>query len=224
MSDFDSDDKDRLLEEFRACMERCDEEDANEADDEESSVDLFTLLKEMAELKNEVRLESRQYKVMLEELRSFSDGLREQNQRLIHDLERAREQAAIIQRKTERDLFLDMLDLRDRLEAGVKASASHQPHFISSLFPSEMRFARSLGEGLTLSLQRLDDQLASYRVRPFNATGQSLDPHLMRVVGLEFVPGKPDGYVLRESRRGFYHDGELLRAAEVIVNKRESEL
>lgn len=224
MSDFDLDEKERLLEEFRACLERCDDEGTNEADDEENRVDLFTLLKEIAELKNEVRLESRQYKVMLEELRSFSDGLREQNQRLIQDLERAREQSAVIQRKTERDLFLDMLDLRDRLEAGVKASVSHQPHFIFRLFPNEMRFARSQGEGLTLILQRLDDQLASYRVRPFNAIGQSLDPYLMRVVGLESVQEKPDGQVLRESRRGFYHDGELLRAAEVIVNKRESKI
>ena len=221
MRRLDPDEKERLLEEFRSCLERCDEDVANEEEDEEDRVDLFTLLREMAELKNEVRLESRQYKIMLEELRNFSDGLREQNQRLVQDVERAREQSAAIQRKTERDLLLDMLDLRDRLEAGVIASVSHQPSFLSRLVPGEARFALRLGEGLSLSLQRLDDQLASYRVRPFNAVGQTLDPHLMCAVGLESEPKKPDGQVLRETRRGFYHDSDLLRAAEVIVNKIE---
>ena len=42
----------------------------------------------------------------------------------------------------------------------------------------------------------------------------------MRAVGVEADPEAPDGVVLREVRRGFYHGGELLRAAEVIVNKK----
>ena len=207
--------KERLLEEFRACLEGWDEKG------DEGGVDLHTLLIEMAELKNEVRVESRQYKSMLAELRNFGDALREQNERLARDLERAREQAVSTQRQTERSLLLVMLDLRDRLEAGVDASAMRRPSFLSRLVAGEARFAQSLGQGLTLSLQRLDDQLARYQVRPLNAVGQILDPHRMRVVGLESLPEKPDGLVLRETRRGFFHDGELLRIAEVIVNKRE---
>jgi molecular chaperone GrpE (heat shock protein) len=45
----------------------------------------------------------------------------------------------------------------------------------------------------------------------------------MRVVGLEAASGvgrDPDGTVLREVQRGFFHDGELLRIAEVIVSKK----
>ena len=51
-----------------------------------------------------------------------------------------------------------------------------------------------------------------------------LDPHMMRAVGVVSEAGQPDALVLREARRGFLHDGELLRAADVIVNriKRES--
>ncbi|MHB1619125.1 MAG: nucleotide exchange factor GrpE [Sulfuricella sp.] len=207
--------KERLIEEFRSCLETWEESD--EGDD---AVDLHTLLAEMAALKNEIRLESRQFKSMLEEMRNFGDALREQNERLNRDLDRAREQAAAGKQKAERGLLLDMLDLRDRLQAGVDAGAAHGTSFFARLVPGETRFAASLGQGLALTLQRVDDVLAGYRVRSLDVVGQSLDPHLMRAVGVEAVADKPDGVVLREARRGFFHGGELLRAAEVIVNKK----
>jgi len=212
------DEKERLIEEFRACLETWEEGDGDE--EGASPVDLHTLLTEMAALKNEIRLESRQFKSMLEEMRSFGDALREQNERLNRDLERAREQAAAGRQKAERGLLLDMLDLRDRLQAGVDANTAHRPPFFARLAPGETRFAASLGQGLALTLSRLDDVLAGYRVRPLDVVGQALDPHTMRAVGVETMPGQPDGAVLFEARRGFFHGGELLRAAEVIVNKK----
>jgi len=216
MTSLDPDEKERLIDEFCACLETWEEGD--EAGD--NAVDLHTLLAEMAALKNEIRLESRQFKSMLEEMRSFGDALREQNERLNRDLDRAREQAAVGRQKAERGLLLDMLDLRDRLQAGVDADAAHHPSFFARLVDSETRFAASLGQGLALTLSRLDDVVKAYQVRPLDVLGQMLDPHLMRAVGVENVAGKPDGVVLREARRGFFHGGELLRAAEVIVNKK----
>lgn len=210
------DEKERLIEEFRACLEICeqgDEEDGN-------SVDLHTLLAEMAALKNEIRLESRQFKNMLDEMRSFGNVLREQNERLSRDLESAREQAAAGRQKAERGLLLDMLDLRDRLQAGVDARASHIPSFFARIIPGETHLAAILGEGLALTLQRLDDVLANYRVRQLEVAGKLLDPHLMRALGVETVADKPDGIVLRCARRGYFHGAELLRPAEVIVNKK----
>ncbi|MBI5438395.1 MAG: nucleotide exchange factor GrpE [Nitrosomonadales bacterium] len=212
----DPDEKERLVEEFRAFMETCEESDEGG----DNVIDLHTLLAEMAVLKNEIRLESRQFKSMLEEMRNFGDALREQNERLNRDLDLAREQVAAVRQKAERGLLLDMLDLRDRLQAGADVAATHRPSFFARLAPGETRFAGSLGQGLTLTLQRLDDALAGYRVRPLEVIGQPLDPRTMRAVGAETVAGKPDGAVLREARRGFFHGGELLRAAEVIVNKK----
>jgi molecular chaperone GrpE len=212
----DPSEKDRLIEEFRACLETWEESD----EDGDNAVDLHTLLAEMAALKSEIRLESRQFKCMLDEMRSFGDALREQNERLNRDLDRAREQAAAGKQRAERGLLLEMLDLRDRLQAGVDAGAAHHPSFLARMASGETRFAASLGQGLALTLQRVDDVLAGYQVRPLDVVGQSLDPHLMRAVGIEAVAGKPDGVVLREARRGFFHGGELLRAAEVIVNKK----
>lgn len=215
MRPLDDAEKQRLVEEFRACLEQW-EDDA----DQGAPVDLRTLLGEMAALKNEVRLESRQFKNALDELKNFGEALREHNERLARDLDRARSEAAEGQRQTERRLLLGMLDLRDRLQAGTDAAAARQPSALARLVPGETRFVRALSEGLTLTLQRLDELLASHRVRPVDAIGQRLDPQRMRVVGVEAAPEAPDGVVLREARRGFYHGAELLRAADVIVNKK----
>lgn len=207
--------KERLIEEFSALLDACEP-----GDEEDKPVDLHTLLAEMAALKNEIRLESRQFKSMLDEMRNFADVLREQNERLNRDLDIAREQAAAGRQKAERALLLEMLDLRDRLQAGKDAGAAHRPSLMARLLPGEVRFADSLVQGLALTLQRVDDALISHRVRPLDVLGLSLDPHLMRAVGVETVTDKPDGVVLREARRGFLYGGELLRAAEVVVNKK----
>jgi molecular chaperone GrpE len=237
-------DKDRLIEEFRSYLDQTfpddelaeDEDSWGDAEGEANAdtnvntnvntevakpeVDLFTLLSEMAMLKNEIRLESRQFKAMLEEMRKFGDVLSEQNERLNRDLERSREQVTLGKRQAERGLLLGLLDLRDRLQAGVDASLGRTSSFWARLAAAEVRFADSMAQGQALTLQRIDQLLSEYQVRPLEAIGLQLDPHLMRAVGVENLVDKPDGQVLREARRGFYHHGELLRAAEVIVNKR----
>ncbi|MES3021947.1 MAG: nucleotide exchange factor GrpE [Pseudomonadota bacterium] len=215
MSALDPDARERLLAQFSACLDQDDAADALDAE----GVDLHELLAELAMLKNEVRLESRQFKSMLDEMRALGENLRGQNERLAGELERARQQAAGAAREAERALLLDMLDLHDRLRAGLEAGAAHRPGLLARLAPGGARMAASLAEGTALTLQRLDQTLARHRVRPLEVLGEALDPHLMRAVGVEAVPGQADGVVLRETRRGFFHDGELLRAAEVIVNK-----
>lgn len=219
MRPLDDAEKQRLVEDFRACLEQWEEEGA----EDDPPIDLRTLLGEMAALKNEVRLESRQFKSALEELKSFGEALGAHNERLALDLDRARAEAAEAQRQAERRLLLGMLDLRDRLQAGADAAAARRPSALARLVPGETRFVRALSEGLTLTLQRLDELLATHRVRPIDALGQPLDPQRMRAVGVEAAPEAPDGVVLREARRGFYHGGELLRVAEVIVNKKATQ-
>ena len=226
----DPEERARLVDDFRAALERaarpCEPAggpDDQAAGDAETSVDLATLLSEMAVLKSELRLQSRQFKNTLDELRGFGNDLRQHGERLQRDLERAREQAASIQGQTERQFLLALLDLRDRLQSGVDAAGKPPSSFLTRLVPGPTRFAASLAEGQRLTLQRLDDLLASHRVRPLPVLGEILDPQRMRVVGVEAASSSssvPDGTILREVRRGFLHNGELLRVAEVIVSKK----
>lgn len=226
----DPEQRERLVDDFRAGLERAARHgepeglpDGESVGDPQTAVDLATLLSEMAVLKNEVRLQSRQFKNTLEELRLFGDDLRQHGERLQRDLERAREQAASVQGRTERQFLLVLLDLRDRLQSGVDAAGRPPSSFLTRLVPGPTRFAASLAEGQRLTLQRLDELLASHGVRSLQALGETLDPHRMRVVGVEAAAeaaNVADGTVLREVQRGFLHEGELLRVAQVIVSKK----
>lgn len=216
MTVLDEAQKATLVEQFRAGLELID----GEFEDDGQAIDLRSLLEEMAVLKNEVRLQARQFKAALEELHSFGETLREQNDRLQRDLDRARAQATDAKSQAERGLLLGLLELRDRLQAALDAATAWRPSKLARLLGGEQRFAQSLREGSTLTLRRLDDLLASYRVRAIVAVGQPLDPQLMHAVAVEDAPGLANGVVLRELRRGFFQGTELLRAAEVIVNKK----
>ena len=211
----DAETKERLIEQFRAGLDASEDE----ADDPGEALDLHTLLAEMAALKNEVRLQARQFKTALEQMQTLSEAQREQNDRLVRDLERARSQAADAKGQAERGLLLGLLELRDRLQSGLDMQTGWRPSPMQRLLGGERRFVQSLREGSTLTLQRLDELLAGYRVRGIAAVGQALDPQCMHAVATEWEPQAGEGVVLRELRRGFYQGTELLRAAEVIVNK-----
>lgn len=230
----DAEQRERLVDEFRGALEcaaRQHESSAAVASEVAAeapvTVDLATLLSEMAVLKNEVRLQSRQFKSALDEMRTFGNDLRLHGERLQRDLDAARERAVSIRAQTERQFLLALLDLRDRLQSGVDAAARPPSSFLGRLLPGPARFAASLAQGQQLTLQRLDDLLASHRVHALPVLGEILDPQRMRAVGVEDVgdsAGIPNGTVRREVRRGFLHNGELLRVAEVIVSKKATRI
>jgi molecular chaperone GrpE len=180
----DAETKERLIEQFRASLETGEDEMA----DADETLDLHTLLAEMAGLKNEVRLQARQFKTALEQMQVLSEALREHNERLQRDLERARSQAAEAKAQAERGLLLGLLELRDRLQSGLDAQAAWRPSPMQRLLGGERRLVQSLREGSTLTLQRLDELLARYRVRSIAAVGQTLDPQCMHAVAVEWVP------------------------------------
>jgi molecular chaperone GrpE len=215
MSTMDAVTRERLIEEFSACL---DEVDAPAQD--ARAVDLFSLLTEMAALKNEIRIESRQFKGALDEFRSFSDELNTHTRRLERDLEHLQAESANSERRIERTFLLGLLDLRDSLQNGVEAAGRVPSSFLDRLITGPARFAASLAQGQRLTLQRLDDMLSAHGVRPMGAAGNAFDPHSMCVVGVENIDAPP-GIVVRETRSGFFHRGEILRIAEVIVSKKD---
>ena len=218
----DAEAKQRLIEQVRACLDTDDSgpADQDSPDDLAQPLDLHTLLAEMAALKNEVRLQARQFKTALEQMQALGDALRAQSERLQQDLDRARAQATQAKSQAERGLLLGLLELRDRLQAGLDMQAARRPTTLQRLLGGDQRFNQSLREGSALTLQRLDELLDSHRVRPIAAIAQPLDPQCMQAVAVEWAPQIAEGRVLRELRRGYMQGTELLRAAEVIVNKK----
>lgn len=218
--------KERLIDEFRACLEDWEPADGSGSDaaGDGPAVDLALLFAELSVLRNEVRAEARQFKTALDDMRALTELLSEQNRRLTRDLERARDAEGAVQRQAERRLLLDMLDVRDRIGAAMGVFSAYRPGLLSRLAPTETRLAQGLGEGIALTLRRLDDVLAERRVRAIEAVGGRLDPNTMRAIGTAIDADHAPGEVLSEARRGYMRDDELLRLAEVIVNKRENQV
>jgi len=215
----DAEAKERLIDEFRACLEDWEPADGSGSDTagDGPAVDLALLFAELSVLRNEVRAEARQFKTALDDMRALTELLSEQNRRLTRDLERAREAEGTVQRQIERRLLLEMLEVRDRLGAAMGVFSAYRPGLLS-------RLAQGLGEGIALTLRRLDDVLAERRVRAIEAVGGRLDPNTMRAIATAVDADRAPGEVLSEARRGYMRDDELLRLAEVIVNKRENQV
>lgn len=222
----DAEAKEHLIDEFRACLEDWEPADGSacNAEGDGPVVDLALLFAELSVLRNEVRVESRQFKTALDDMRALTELLGEQNRRLTRDLERAREAEGTALRQTERRLLLDMLDVRDRIGAAMGVFSAYRPGFLSRLAPTETRLAQGLGEGIALTLRRLDEVLTERRIRAIEAVGGRLDPNTMRAIATAVDADRAPGEVLSEARRGYMQGDELLRLAEVIVNKRENQV
>jgi molecular chaperone GrpE len=182
--------------------------------------DLYTLLAELSALKNEVRIESRQVRAALDQFGALFDTLREANARLGEDLGRQRERETLARREAQQDLLRDLLDLRDRLQAGSDQARRYHPGWLARRSGAG-GFVGGMAEGLAMNLQRLDEILARRDVHPLEAVGRPFDPQTMHAVDARHDRDQDPGVVLEEIRRGFLHQGRLLRLAEVIVNQRD---
>lgn len=210
----DQADKEDLMAQFRAYLDDIEGEPVTATEG-----DAFSLFAELSGLKNEVKRESRQLKEALDQFKSVFDTLRTSNEALTRELESRRSAEKALRKETLRPLFVQLLDLRDRLEAGLTQTARSKP---AALWPCRRqgRLLKALREGQEMTLRRMDRILSDYGVRPLEIMGKPLDPHTMRVVEVESRPDQEQGMVTGELRKGFLWDDELLRTAEVKVNKR----
>jgi molecular chaperone GrpE len=210
--------KDELAARFVAYLDDADPTGPNDpALEQEPVPDLFTLLAEVAALKNEVKLEARQVKSALDEFRSVFDALRDANAKLTDDRDRHLEQERTAGQRARTDLLLDVLELRDRLQAGHDQALRFRPHRLST--GAATAFIASMAEGMAMNLRRLDETLARRGVHPLPAIGQTFDANTMHAAELASDPEREDGLVLGELRKGFLGQGGLLRPADVVVNR-----
>ena len=210
--------KNRLLEEFQAYLEQTDLAHILSAE----QPDLSTLLGEMAGLKSEVKAESRHFKTTLDALSNSLTTLQTDNKALADELALHGERLQQMRNETLHAVMLEAVDIYDRLTAGFEVLQNYQP--VSSLFShskkQDIRFIKSFKEGQSMTLKRFDQLLQRHNVQAIDCIGKLLDPCTMSAVEIDRNPKLENGIVIEELRKGFLFEGNVLRLAEVKVNKR----
>lgn len=183
--------------------------------------DLNTLLSELTILKTEVKAESRQFKNTLDTLSSTLDLVQEDNKRLVDELGASHERLIKQHDKVMRSILLELIEIYDRLSAGVDILQNYRP--VKGLFKhskkKDIRFIQRFKDGQIMTVSRFKQLLQQYQVKEIECVGQRLDPTMMIAVKTEADKTVKNGVVLEALRQGFLYQDQVLRLAEVKVNK-----
>ncbi len=192
--------------------------DANH--DANRGADLYSMQAALTALTQEIKLQSRSFKQLSETISS--------------PVPSPEETPRAAERRARREMLHVLLDLRDRLQRGLRSAqdarrrmelepARWKTRLLSRLSgdaasgSAAKEAVTALEKGYELSGQRLDEALDRFRIREIEAEGQEFDSSTMTAVDLEETGDAPEGTVLAVYRPGYEWEGELFRAAEVKV-------
>lgn len=211
--------KDELLEDFKRFLEAEDMPSFVTND----QVDLKSLFSELTALKTEVKTESRQFKNTLDTLDSLITVTQEEKKALSEQCAENRRKQEIYHADFSRNMLLDYIDSYDRIALGSLVLQNYQP--VDVLFKhsrkEDIKFIKHLKQGQEMTLKRFENLLRKYQVYPISCVGKILDPVTMCAVETTCIPTIENGRVIEELRKGFLFQDQVLRLAEVRVNKLE---
>lgn len=182
--------------------------------------DLHTLLIELTGLKTEVKAESRQFKNTLDTLESALTSMQKDQAEMLKKAEKLEHQ----HEETIKNMLMNLLDIYDSLSLSADNLQRFQP--VNTLFKSsrkkDINFINQIEQGQLMTVKRLNKSLRNYQVTKIESKGKLLDPITMHAVETADVPAQKNGIVLEELRTGFLYKKQVLRVAEVKVNKTNS--
>ena len=227
MSERHGDWKERALEDFREWLDDLPEpaEDGDEGEGEDAgggagaphAIDLRDLFAEFAALRQEVRLQNREQSRAGRELAKAAESY-DTASRLIR--RREDDLAAFEKRvvtEAENRCLRSVLEVHDALVRGREAAMALRER--RGLFRRPVRGAGGVVEGYELALRRFERMLARFGVRRTQSTGRPFDSRIMHAMEVRRIEQAEDGMVVEELLGGFTRDGDVLRLAEVAVNR-----
>lgn len=214
----DEQQKDELVARFRAYLDGDFTFDVTT-----DEIDQMSLFQELSGLRNEVRIESRQFKGALDDFRQAFSSLDDSQQDIARVIQAKEQQDREAARTILAPAISGLIELYDRVEAGLQVQPP-SPSFAERLLPGAKRSRQWLNshmEGQEIILSRILDSLEQCEVFTIKTVGEQFDPNVMKAVGFKLEPQQPNNTVLQENRKGFRQDQKVIRSPEVIVNKRE---
>lgn len=205
------------LEDFRRWLDALDGEPPEPGESGAADCDLRDLFAEFAALRQEIRLQNREQSRAGRELAAAA----ERYDTAIRREERRGETLAAFEKRvstTAEDRCLaETLEVRDALERGRDAAVRLRER--PRLFRRPPRGAAGVVEGYELALKRFDRMLSRFDVRRVRTVGRPFDARVMHAVDVRRVERVGDGLVVEELRSGFVRRDDVLRLAEVAVNR-----
>ena len=114
------------------------------------------------------------------------------------------------------DLSRELLPTLDNLERALAAGQDARAR------ESATRLAEvheALVKGVAMVRDQLHNRLAAAGVEPFDPTGERFDPQLHEALSTRPDEGTEPGVVLETIERGYRLNGQVLRAAKVVVSR-----
>ena len=209
--------KEKITEDFKAWMTELPEEMPIDRKVDMDSCDLYTLLMEFTALRQEIKFQNREQNNTLRIQQSFIDSLKETLKLLKDRTSKLENLEERIRLASEKKAILPFLDIRDGLIRGLKAAKTAAA--TKRLFVRPPRGIEGIIEGYEMAMRRFDRALTYVGITPVTALGLPFDPATMRAVGQRNDLQKEAGIVIEEQVGGFVRQNEVIRTAEVIVNK-----
>ena len=128
---------------------------------------------------------------------------------------------ARVARAAEDRCLAATLEVRDALVRGRDAAVRLRDR--PRLFGRPPRGAAGVVEGYDLAIRRFDRMLSRFDVRRVETVGRPFDSRSMHAVEARREEGAGDGVVVEELRTGFVRRDDVLRLADVAVNRRRAQ-
>lgn len=219
MSEPEVDWKRRVLEDFGYWLDGLEEDTGDDGAGIVPEPDLRDLFAELAALHQEVRLQNREQSKAGRELAQAAaryDGAAALMKRREEDLAAFE---ARVSREAENRCLRSVLEVRDALVRGLEAANALRES--PGLFRRPPRGIRGVAEGYEIALRRFDRVLSGFGVERLRTAGRPFDARTMHAAEVRRVAGTGSGMVVEELLSGYTRDGDILRLAEVAVNRNE---
>lgn len=211
-----------LVDQFRTFLQQEGVQQSAFPDESQDSVTLFTLFTELAALKAEVKRESRQVKDAMTQFGTLFDTLQSSNKLLSRELEQRQEQKTQTLFASQQSILIDVIDLYERLGLTLRTLEAYKPSWLERRMKRDLAFRQNTVKGLAMTRRRVAKILARHDIESVSCMGKTLDPHSMRAIKVHHNKQQADGIVVGVVRRGYIRRGEILRLAEVVVNKNKT--
>ncbi len=221
MSEPGGDWKRQALDDFRQWLDAAGDALPEHGEPDAADCDLRDLFAEFAALRQEIRLQNR------EQARAGRDlaAAAERYDTAARREERCDETLAAFEQRVSRTAedrcLLETLEVRDALVRGRDAAVRLRDR--PRLFGRPPRGAAGVVQGYELAIGRFDRMLSRFDVRPVQTVGRPFDSRVMHAVEARRVDRMGDGVVVEELRSGFVRRDDVLRLADVAVNRRHEE-